>query len=64
MGDQAHTPGEIPEACRVATEAILDRRTQHAVTVRAVALKFEDLLGGIESPETREWREVRAEVHA
>lgn len=56
--------GEVPEACRVATEAILDPKTYHAVTVRAFARKFEELLRGIQSPETREWRELRAEVHA
>jgi transcriptional regulator with XRE-family HTH domain len=55
--------GEVPEACRVATAALLDRKTYHGVTVRTYARKFDDLVHDIDLPETREWREVRAEVH-
>lgn len=55
--------GEIPEACRVASDALLDPSTYHAVTVRAYARKFDDLIRGIQSPETREWRQVLAETY-
>jgi DNA-binding XRE family transcriptional regulator/tetratricopeptide (TPR) repeat protein len=55
--------GEVPEACRVAKAALLDPRTYHGVTVRTYARRFDDLIRGIELPETREWQEVRAEVH-
>jgi hypothetical protein len=54
----------VSEACRIATAALLDPNTYHGVTVRAYARKFDDLVHGIQSPETREWREVRAEVHS
>jgi len=55
--------GEVPEACRVAKAALLDPSTYHGVTVRTYACKFDALIRGIQSPETREWREVRAVVH-
>jgi tetratricopeptide (TPR) repeat protein len=55
--------GEVPEACRVAKVALLDPSTYHGVTVQTYASKFDEIIRGIQSPETREWREVRAEVH-
>ena len=55
--------GEVPEACTVATAALLDPATYHGVTVRAYARKFDELVRGIQLPEVREWREVRADVH-
>lgn len=55
--------GEIPEACRVAKEALLDPATFHGITVRDFAQKFDNAIRSIQSPEARDWREVRAEVH-
>ena len=55
--------GEIPEACRVAKDALLDPNTYHGVTVRTYARRFDHTIRGIQSRETREWREVLAEVH-
>jgi hypothetical protein len=56
--------GEVPEACRVAIDALLTPGTYHGVTVREYTRKFDELLRGIQTQETREWRDVRAEVHA
>jgi tetratricopeptide (TPR) repeat protein len=55
--------GEVPEACRVARTALLDPTTFHGITVRSFARKFDNLVRAVQSPEAREWREVRAEVH-
>lgn len=55
--------GEVPEASRVATDAILDPNTYHGVTVRAYAWRFDQLVRGIQSHETREWRLVLAEMY-
>jgi transcriptional regulator with XRE-family HTH domain len=55
--------GEVPEACRIAKTALLDPNTYHGLTVRAYADKFDYLIRAIQSPETHEWREVRADIH-
>lgn len=55
--------GEVPEACSLATAALLDPATYHGVTVRTYATKFDDLVRDADLPETREWREVRREIH-
>jgi hypothetical protein len=55
--------GEVPEACRIAKTALLDPNTYHGLTVRTYADRFDHLIRAIQSPETREWREVRADIH-
>jgi|HubBroStandDraft_3_1064219.scaffolds.fasta_scaffold56978_2 tetratricopeptide (TPR) repeat protein len=55
--------GEVPEACRVAREALL-QPGWHDVSVRTYAAKFDEAIRGIQSPETREWREVLAGIGA
>jgi transcriptional regulator with XRE-family HTH domain len=54
---------EIPQACNVAIEALLDPNTFHGVSVRRYAARFDGLVRGIQSPETRQWREVHAAKH-
>jgi DNA-binding transcriptional regulator YiaG/tetratricopeptide (TPR) repeat protein len=54
--------GELSEACQIATNALLDQRTYHGVTVRARAGEFDRLLGSTSGTEVREWREVLATV--
>jgi transcriptional regulator with XRE-family HTH domain/tetratricopeptide (TPR) repeat protein len=54
---------EIPEACQVAIEALLDPNTYHGIAVRTSASRFDGLLRGIQSPDTRQWREVHDEKH-
>jgi tetratricopeptide (TPR) repeat protein len=54
--------GEIQEACRVATDAVLDRRTYHGVTVITRAREFDLLLGPSNCEATRDWRELLASV--
>jgi tetratricopeptide (TPR) repeat protein len=54
--------GEIQEACRVATNAVLDRRTYHGVTVIARAKEFDLLLGPSNCEATRGWRELVASL--
>jgi hypothetical protein len=55
--------GEIPEACRVARDALLDPGFYHDTGVRSYAARFDSLIRGIQSPETREWRQVLADTH-
>jgi tetratricopeptide (TPR) repeat protein len=55
--------GEVPEACRVATDALMQPGFYHDVGVRAYATKFDVMIRGIQSPETREWRQVLAASH-
>jgi hypothetical protein len=55
--------GEVPEACQVATDALLQPGFYHDVGVRAYATKFDRQIRGIQSPETREWRQVLADTH-
>jgi tetratricopeptide (TPR) repeat protein len=54
--------GEVPEACRTAKAAILDATTFYALSIRAFAHKFTKEIQTVQSPDTREWREVLAEV--
>jgi hypothetical protein len=56
--------GEIPEACRVARDALLDPGFYHDAGVRSYAVRFDRQVRGIQSPETREWRQVLADTHA
>jgi hypothetical protein len=55
--------GDLTEACRVATTAVLDRRTYHGVTVVARAHEFDRLLGTSNSAPVRDWREVLTTMH-
>jgi tetratricopeptide (TPR) repeat protein len=50
--------GELQEACRVATAAVLDRRTYHGVTVVTRAKEFDLLLGPSNRGAVRDWRDV------
>lgn len=50
--------GEPAEACRIATAAVLDRRTYHGITVVARAHEFDRLLGPSNCESVRDWREV------
>ncbi|RZU49060.1 hypothetical protein EV385_0795 [Krasilnikovia cinnamomea] len=50
--------GEIQEGCRLATAAVLDRRTYHGVTVVARAKEFTGLIGPSAGQAASEWREV------
>jgi tetratricopeptide (TPR) repeat protein len=55
--------GELEEACRYATGTVLDPRTYPCVTVRSRARQFDALLGNIDAPVIREWREILSEVY-
>ena len=50
--------GDLTEACRIATSAVLDRRTYHGITVVSRAYEFDRLLGSSNSESAREWRNV------
>lgn len=50
--------GEVPEACRVATGALLDRYTYPSVSVMTAARDFDRLLGTDRSTPVRDWRET------
>lgn len=50
--------GEIQEACRVASTAVLDQRTYHGVTVITRAKEFDLLLGPSNRGAVRDWREL------
>lgn len=50
--------GELREACRLATGAILDRRTYHGVTIITRAKEFDRLLGPSNCGAARDWRDV------
>jgi hypothetical protein len=52
-----HT-GDLAEACRIATTAILDPRTYLGVTVLKRAGEFDRLLGTSNSGCVRAWRDV------
>jgi hypothetical protein len=56
--------GEIQEACRVATTAVLDRRTYHGVTVIIRAKEFDLLLGPSNCGAVRDWRELLASLRS
>ena len=48
--------GEIQEACRVATTAVLDQNTYHGVTVITRATEFDQLLGPSHCGAVNDWR--------
>ncbi|HEY9472635.1 MAG TPA: hypothetical protein VIS06_02160 [Mycobacteriales bacterium] len=50
--------GEVPEACRIATEALTDRDSHPASIVLVRAAEFDRMLGADTSAPVREWREV------
>lgn len=50
--------GEIEEACRVATTAVLDQHTYHGVTVVTRAKEFDLLLGPSNHGAVHDWREL------
>ncbi|HEV7976543.1 hypothetical protein [Amycolatopsis sp.] len=50
--------GELTEACRIATTAVVDRRTYHGITVVARAHEFDRLLGPSTCESVLDWREV------
>jgi hypothetical protein len=50
--------GELAEACRIASTAVLDRRTYHGITVVARAHEFDRLLGPSNCEFVRDWREL------
>jgi hypothetical protein len=52
--------GEIPEACRVATTAIMDQRTYHGISIHTRAKEFDQLLGSSSQEAAKDWREVLA----
>jgi transcriptional regulator with XRE-family HTH domain len=52
--------GEVPEACQVATAAVLDERTHHGITIIIRAREFDSLLGSSSQNAVREWRDVLA----
>jgi hypothetical protein len=55
--------GEVPEACWVATAALVQPGFYHDVGVRAYAARFDAEIRGIQTPETRDWRQALAEAH-
>jgi hypothetical protein len=55
---------EIPEACRIAVEAISSPSTYQSVTVRRRASRFDTLLNGIKAREVDEWHETRRALHS
>ncbi len=54
---------DIEEGCRVATDALLDPNVFHGITVKTYARRFDTIVRGIQSPATKQWREIRAELH-
>lgn len=56
--------GEIQEACRVATTAVLDRHTYHGVTVVARAKEFDLLLGPSNHGAVHDWRELLSSLRS
>jgi hypothetical protein len=55
--------GEIPEACRVAIDALRQPGFYHDVGVRTYAVKFDRVIRGIQAPHTKEWRQVLADTY-
>jgi hypothetical protein len=55
--------GEVPEACRIAIAALSESALYHDVGVRGYAARFDAEIRGIQSPETRDWREALAATH-
>ncbi len=56
--------GEIQEACRVATVAVLARHTYHGVTVVTRAKEFDLLLGPSNCGAVHDWRELLASLRS
>lgn len=54
--------GELPEACRIASNALLDRRTYHGITVIARAYEFDTLVGPSNDELVRTWKQVLSSV--
>ncbi|MGH3548538.1 MAG: hypothetical protein ACRDQU_10600 [Pseudonocardiaceae bacterium] len=54
--------GEMQEACRVATTAVLDRNTYHGITVITRANEFDRLLGPSHCGAVHDWRELLASL--
>ena len=54
--------GEVGEACRVAMDAITAPSTYYGIAVHSYARKFSERIRAVQSAETREWREVLAQV--
>ena len=54
--------GEVPEACGVATRALLDPYTYHSDQIMVRAREFDALLGEDRAPVVRDWREALASV--
>jgi hypothetical protein len=50
--------GELMEACRIASTAVLDPRTYHCVPVTTRAHEFDRLLDSSDCAPVRDWREV------
>ncbi|HEY9474420.1 MAG TPA: hypothetical protein VIS06_11285, partial [Mycobacteriales bacterium] len=50
--------GEIVEACRVATGAVLDENTYHSSTVARRSREFDELLGPNTTAPARDWRDA------
>jgi hypothetical protein len=50
--------GELTEACRIATTAVLDPRTYHCAPVTTRAHEFDRLLGPSDCEPVRDWRET------
>jgi hypothetical protein len=55
--------GEPGEGCQVAISAITDPVTCQSASVRLYARRFGDQVRAIQSPDTRQWREVHAQAH-
>jgi hypothetical protein len=55
--------GEIPEACNIATDALTQPGFQYDIGVRTYAARFDHQIRGIQSPHTRDWRQLLADTH-
>ncbi|MGH8903859.1 MAG: hypothetical protein ACRDYA_19835 [Egibacteraceae bacterium] len=53
---------EIPEACTVATHALLDPHAYHSAGIVIRAREFDALLGDDRAPAVRDWRDVLATI--
>lgn len=54
--------GEIVEACRVSTRAVINPSTHPAVSVMVRAQEFDALLGDDRAPALRDWRDALAAI--
>jgi hypothetical protein len=55
--------GEVPEACRVAIDALRQPGFSKDIGVRTYAVKFDRVIRGIQAPHTKEWRQVLADTY-